>query len=264
MVDGQTDLIKREADLQVSGGSNLPASPIEQVVELAKDPNFDPAKFETMVKFFREERQRDAKIRYNEAIASFQDECPPVTKHEIAKIRTKTGGEFTYKFASYDDIMKIIKQILNKYRISIRFSFPPSSKPNMIRSVLTLSVGAHSEDSEMEMEIPKGTMNVAADMGSARTYIMRYHLTGTLNIVVQGEDKDANVNNKPISENDVNTISALIGDIEDIPGAKFDELKWREYIGINEFTPINEITTDKLNKAVSSLKVKLAKLQEEQ
>jgi hypothetical protein len=252
----QVELIPKKGSSAIEHvESHLPASPISQVMELAQNKDFDPEKFDTIVKFMREERTWDARKAHSEAIASFQAKCPNIKK------TTKGHG---YKYASYEDLLDVIQPLLEEYGISIRFSFPPSTNPEMTHVIGYITVGAHTETSEFELpkhRLPQKMVpdvNDARNTGSTLSYAKRYCIINALNIVTEGEDKDGVTSQATITENDANVINALIGDIEDEPdGDKFDLIRWKEYVGVSEFTPIEEIPKSNLGKAISSLRDKL-------
>ena len=255
MTGDQVPLIKDRSELEpISKESPLPSSPMDQVVQLAKDPNFDKDNFTTLVEFMEKREERDAKIRYNESISKFQSECPRIR-------RTKQSN--VGKYSPYDEVMFIIQPILSKHGISIRFSFPPSEKPKTMHVVGYVSVGSHEELSEFELAVhtlPKAGDNDARNTGATLSYAKRYCLLNALNIVTEDEDKDAAGLGGTITEHDVNMISALIGDIESESGSAFNMSGWKNYLGIDEFTPVNEFPKSALGKAVSSLRDKLNNL----
>ena len=257
----QVELLGKSELQQVETSEYLPSSPIAQVMELAKDKDFDPAKFETLVKFFREERVWDAKKAYNDALASFQAECPNV------KRMTQGHG---YKYAAYEDLLDLIKPYMEKYGISIRYSFPLSSNPDTLTRVIGyLSIGAHTETSEFE--VPKHRLpqkmvpdiNDARNTGATLSYAKRYCLINALNIVTEGEDKDGVTSSGTISESEQNTIYALLGDYKDEAGVVFNTDGWFDHLGLGRNTLIKDIPKPLFKVASGALRAKLNKVRED-
>jgi hypothetical protein len=237
--------------------SHLPASPISQVMELAQNKDFDPAKFETMVDYMRVERERSDLQDFNSAMSAFQSECPNVK-------RTTQGHG--YKYPTYEDLLDVVQPFLKKYGISIRFSFPPSGNTDTMRVVGYVSIGAYEKKSEFELpmhRLPKKMVpdeNDARNVGATISYAKRYCIVNALNIVTEGEDKEHYLGGESITKDEANAIEALIGDIEQELGGNFNMTGWRKYLKIDENTPIEDIPKPAYSKAVNSLKGKLNEL----
>lgn len=137
--------------------------------------------------------ERDVKNKAAEAfslaITGFQSECHTVFKEREAKVKTKGGGEFSYKFASFDDIMREAAPILAKYKIAISFNTSPVDK--FIKITCRVRHGIHFEDHDFTMPIPEAVVNDSQRYGMALSYAKRYCFCAALNIVVTDKDDDA-------------------------------------------------------------------------
>jgi len=140
------------------------------------------------------------------ALAKFQRECPVIGRDAKADVVTKTGGQYSYKYASLDKIVTTIKPLLEKHGLA--FS-QPLSVAEGVRYITTKVWHVESgEIIESVLDIPEYVMtgmNGYQVTGSAITYFRRYSLETTLGIVAQ-DDNDAQGNQqgagnkKPVSK----------------------------------------------------------------
>jgi uncharacterized protein (DUF2384 family) len=121
-----------------------------------------------------------------EALAAFQAEAPTFHKSKTAKVQTRTGGEYSYRYADLSDILPVVGPLLAKHGLSW------SSKPGRADDgVLVLQYRLLHSSGEVDAgEMPLG---VAAgckpqELGSAITYARRYALTAQLNVATDEDD----------------------------------------------------------------------------
>ena len=113
------------------------------------------------------------------ALASFQEDCPKITK-------TEEG--YGYKYASLESILDIINPILTKHGLLL---YQPL-EGNMVKTIL---VHIESGDViESSIEIPQGLeiakMTGYQVLGSGITYLRRYSISSLLGLVSE-DDNDA-------------------------------------------------------------------------
>ena len=188
----------------------------------------------------RWERHRAAEA-FGAAIASFQRECPPITK-----ARKVNAGPLNYRFASYDDVMRVAGPLLASHGIAV--SFTTESTERGMRAVCRVRVGIHSEDYALEIPVPDMRVNDTQKYGAALSYVKRYALCAALNIVVTDEDNDAIPLQRGITHEQGEKLKRLIQQTDTDP-AKF--LKWA---GCESLA---EMPANKFGDAVAFLERKL-------
>ncbi len=120
------------------------------------------------------------------AILAVQAELDPIAKGKTAEVPTKSGGKYTYRYASYKAIMAIVFPLLLKYGLVW------NSRPTMIDGQFVLAyrlkhLGSDEAD-EGTYPLPNSTPQT---MGGAITYAKRYAIGAVLDLVLTDEDDDA-------------------------------------------------------------------------
>lgn len=113
----------------------------------------------------------------------FKKSVPTISKDSAVKVRTKTGGEYKYNFASLCYIQEIIDSLLQEQGLG----YIQKSTPDSINTII------YSIDGE---EIDCGHFYVAKkdamqERGGDTTMARRYALVGALALVLKEEDDDA-------------------------------------------------------------------------
>ena len=124
---------------------------------------------------------------FAEAFLAAQKEFPTIAKTKTAKIPTKAGGEYSYKYADLGDVLAVALPILHKHGIAL--SQPPASEAGRVGVATRLiHVSGHVEDSGVLL-LAAGDNAQAA--GSAMTYARRYAACAALGIVADEDDDGA-------------------------------------------------------------------------
>jgi hypothetical protein len=156
--------------------SNAGIETLERLLDLAKDV-----------------RRETARAAWHESMVAFQADVPDITKDRIAKVRTRSGGEYSYKYAPLDHIMSVIKPVLSKHSFSVTFSTSVGGNIVMAACRVAHSLG-HVEVCEFSVPVDTGSsMNVAQQVASALTYARRYALVSALGLAPEDDDDGASV-----------------------------------------------------------------------
>jgi len=156
----------------------------------------DPDKIEKLWNLHQSALAIEARKEFFAAFAAFQSEMPAILKE-------KQG--MNYKYASYEDIMRVARPILQKHGLAT--SFAQSENETHLTVICRVShTGGHTE--ETPFTLPKDGQKMTKDgrpittlaqaQGDANTYAKRYCLCNALNIVLGDQDDDANALNQPI------------------------------------------------------------------
>ncbi len=218
--------------LAVAVEKGIDANQIEKLVELQE----------------RFERNRAAEV-FSEALTNFQAECPTVFKSR----RADGGDKIQFAYASFDDVMRVAKPFLAKYRIAI--SFTTEVLDREVKVICRIRVGAHYEDKQFAVPIPAGKVNATQLAGQALSYCKRYCLCAALNIIVTDEDDDAASMVETISARQFSEMKDLIDRLANTDQA-IDMARFLKFMGV---TRIEDTTQANYAKAMDLLSGRLEK-----
>lgn len=125
-----------------------------------------------------------AKKEYDEALASFQNECPIIKK-------SKAGAKSAYYYAPFEDIISQTKDLIRKHGFSYRIT--SETKGQSIKAICRITHQAgHSETTEFEVPIDTRNtmMNEPQKFAGSRTFASRYAFCGGFGIVTMDSDTD--------------------------------------------------------------------------
>ena len=125
-----------------------------------------------------------------DALSQFQTKVPVLKKTKTAKVQTKTGGSFSYKYADLGGISQSIKNALNECGLSYRWEFKDNAGKMEVTCLVSHRDG-HTEVSTMDASMDNsGAKNDIQQKGSTQTYLQRYTLIGALGLSTADEDND--------------------------------------------------------------------------
>lgn len=115
------------------------------------------------------------------ALAKFQAECPNIGLDREVKVRMKTGGEYSFTYATAGNIKSVITPLLAKNGLSY------SQLVGIDGAVNTLLLHSSGQWLASSLLIKSDTPT-AQGIGSAITYAKRYALSAILGIVTDDDD----------------------------------------------------------------------------
>jgi hypothetical protein len=113
-----------------------------------------------------------------QALARAQGEFGLVPKNKIAKIKTKTGAEYQYKYADLADVLRMALPILAKNEIA--FTQPLIRKDGHLTITTRLSHSSGEYQQSDGIILPEGLS--PQEFGSVLSYMRRYDGTSMLGI----------------------------------------------------------------------------------
>lgn len=131
--------------------------------------------------------EKGDKLKLLKKIHAISIACESFERNERADIKTKSGGGFSYSYATLDQIQKVLKPLCKSNDILVMFNcWTAEELSNVQMVVVDLATGfemvdtcsAHVEGSQQ-------------DIGAYYTYNKRYMLTGKFNLIIEGDDNDA-------------------------------------------------------------------------
>lgn len=146
--------------------------------------------------------KKEAKKSFMEALSKFQSIVPVISKKRTAKVQTKTGGHYQYKFADLATIGEAIKGALHTCGLSYRWEFEEAN--NRLKCHCFIShISGHTEVTTMEsVKDNSGAKNDIQQTGSTQTYLQRYSLIGALGLTTAEEDNDGKGRGQQNNEDD--------------------------------------------------------------
>lgn len=123
------------------------------------------------------------------ALAKAQASFPAIEKTKTVRVKTRTGGTYTFKYAPLDDVLHGLRPILNENGLALSqlLSMTPDGRP-ALRTLLLHEGGETLED---VCPLPVNGGESAQEIGSAITYLRRYAVVSLLGIATE-EDDDGN------------------------------------------------------------------------
>jgi hypothetical protein len=124
------------------------------------------------------------------ALAALQAEMPVVPKGQKATVPTKSGGNYTYTYASLHDVTKVMYPLLAKHGLA--FSCAPEVRADGTSVIEGMLL--HTSGESITSSLPMFG-RTAQEIGSSLTYARRY-LLGCLTGVVTDDDEDGTLAQK--------------------------------------------------------------------
>ena len=158
------------------------------------------------------------------ALAIAQGQIKTAAKDNLAKVKMKSGGEYSYKYSTLDDIWEVARAPLSKNGLSV-IQIPTNDESKLYLETILIHSSGQWISGTMILPIVAVRMSELQAMGSAITYARRYAL-GAMVGVTTGDDDDGQV----------------AGDGESSEESQMDHHQL--LIGLNKFPPIRGFFTN--------------------
>lgn len=122
------------------------------------------------------------------ALASAQAEYSPLAKNRTVKIRTRTNGEYEFRYADLEAVFSSTRPALTKHGISFIQTIQPANGRSSLITMLAHKDGGVLT-SEIEFSMPQS--GDIKDFGAHLTYLRRYAATALLGVAAD-DDLDQN------------------------------------------------------------------------
>jgi hypothetical protein len=183
-----TAIAKRDEE---SSGLSL-SQMFNGMLDLAKDPDVDPAKMEAILGMQERMIDRQARSEYQKAMHAARAKMPRIQKD--GRITNK-AGQVQSRYAHYEAIDQIVRPLVEEEGLTYGFDFKEGEQGRVLVTCIVSHVGGHEERfGPMPLSIDTtGSKNATQGAGSAGKYGQRYTLCAAFNIVTVGEDDDGNM-----------------------------------------------------------------------
>lgn len=182
------DIEKSNNNLPATAPALTPSDMFASLVELAKDPNVDPAKMTSLVDLQMKMMDYAKQEEFNKAKIAAIMEMPTISQR--GAITNKSGG-IQSRYSRFEDIHRAVKPILLKHGLAISFNVGNTGNMVTVQPILSHTNGYVEKGEAMALPIDTtGSKNGTQGAGSAASYGKRHTLKAMLNIVEGGEDND--------------------------------------------------------------------------
>ncbi len=170
----------------------MPSDSVAMFERLATNPDVNVEKLERLIAMQERIIAHNAKAAFDSAFSDMQGEIPIITERgEII-----VNGQLRSKYARLEDILAVVKPILQKHGFAIRHRNEFADGKMKIVGILSHRSG-HSEQDEFVTDADTGPgRNAIQSIGSARSYGQRYTTVSLLNIATRGSDDDGHGSEK--------------------------------------------------------------------
>lgn len=188
----QTKLATTEGAREVMPGGRADAL-LGQIIEAARDPSIDADKINSMARLAIDLQDRERLTQFNRDLALAMIEMPRITKNGRIVIKDKTTGHERQQgtYAKFEDLDAVVKPILARHNLVIRFEVGSDGPMTTCRPVL-MHTNGHTDKGEA-VKFPadtSGSKNATQAVGSAISYAKRHCESAALNLQFEGSDTD--------------------------------------------------------------------------
>ena len=179
------DLAERQ-EAQAPAVAGETGAVLAMIERVATNPEADMDKLERLLDMQERVMNRNAMQAFKASMAAMQADLPVIEKNGQIKV----DGKVRSTYARYEDIMRIVKPILQMHGFAVSFRTGAGDGVVNITGVLMHRDG-HREETGMPLPIDKsGSKNTVQAIGSSTSYGKRYVLCSLLNIATGDEDDD--------------------------------------------------------------------------
>lgn len=215
------------------------ASEVSSLVQLALEKGVAVEVLERLVALQERVTDRNAEMAMAQALAAFQDECPPIRRVNTATVTKNGVKQYDYKFAPLEEIARAIRGTLAKHGLS--YSHDGAVTGNEVETVCTLR---HVEGAKRTATFrgpidTSGGKNPIQQVASARSYGRRYSLMDVLGLTTEEDDDGHGAGGEtaaaePITEGQEADLRALIREVG------YNEKKLCEWLKVQKLAEIAE------------------------
>jgi hypothetical protein len=165
-----------------------PAGVAENLLRTAIDKNLPVEAMEKLLSMRQELKREWAREQFYQSLSALQAELPEIKKDKVV---VGKDGKVRYRYASLDQIVKQVKDLLAKHGFSYTFVATYEPGAVVVRCIASHLAG-HQESAEFRATIERDAfMGEIQKIGSALTYGKRYSFCSVFGIMTADEDTDA-------------------------------------------------------------------------
>lgn len=178
---------------------------LEQIVAAASNPEVDADKMKAMADLALQLQEHEQRQQFNRDLAAAMMEMPRISKRNEIVIPGRDGraGRVQGRFASWENIDAVIRPILARFNLALRFDLGGDTNGTYCAPILVHTNGWVEKGEALRVPPDtSGSKNAAQAIGSSSQYAKRYAACAALNIVTEGDDRDGT--NYPLADDAMN------------------------------------------------------------
>ena len=172
----------------------------QALIAQAIESNAGIEMMERLVALAKEVRAEQAREAWYEAMAEFQKTCPSIKKTATAKISTRSGPGYSYRYAPLDEITSTIQPVMGELGLSISWRSRVEPDQVIVSCRVSHVLGHHEESGDIAIPIVQGDGTGATPpqrVGIATTYAKRYSLLGIIGMAPEDDDDAGSAGKAP-------------------------------------------------------------------
>lgn len=221
---------------------------IVQLLDQAVNKNLPVESMEKLVNLYERVADRLAAQEFADALAKFQEDCPPVAKTAKADIATNKGARFSYFYAPLDEIARTVRPFLHKHGLS--YTWDEVEKDGLVTTTCVLRHrNGHRESASFTCPTESANPGMSGQHKNAAafTYGRRQSLIGVLGLTTTDPDTDGTVPG-PISEDQIMELE------EAFKGLRVSKPRFFRYLGLPEDSKLSDISAPLYAPAMNFLR----------
>jgi hypothetical protein len=222
---------------------------INALLNLALDKGASVETLDKLLTLHQRVAAIEAAKEFAGALSRFQSSCPPISKSSTAKIVTKGGGSYSYKYAELDEIARTINPRLAAEGLS--YSWDSVVAEKHITIVCTLRhINGHSVTASIVLPIDNpSAMNDQQKVKAALTFGQRCSLISVTGITTGDPDHDGAGGDtlKPVSDDQALAIT------DGITESGIDKGRFLAWLGVSA---VAEIPADRFTTVMQAIEQK--------
>ena len=222
-----------------TGGAS--AGSVKDMITFAMEKNVPVESLEKLFGLYERMTAREAAQEFNEALAKFRTECPPIRKAKTANVAMRSGGSYSFTYADLAEIQTTVDPHLAANGFSYSWDSEASTQ-SMIKVTCTLRhVNGHSTSSSMTLPTENASaMSPQQKFGAAMSFAQRRTLAIVLGLKIEDDHPDTpRMDPTPITEDQALYLSDLVKEsgtnlqkllkhfeiesLEQLPAVNYDE-----------------------------------------
>jgi len=248
-------------DEQMAGemiAASRDVAPLDLLMRAVSRDGVDIATIERLAALHEAALDRAAAQEWRDAMARYQEACPPVPRRQTARIATRSGAAYTYSYADLGDIAAHVQPYLHREGLS--YSWDIEQDRESVTAICTLRhSGGHSESSRVTMPItsPSPGMSAAHQVAGARTMACRLSLASVLGAATVDDDPDGSVADQsaPASAEQIASIRGAMRDL----GVAVEEDDYRRFLRHLGIESLEDLPAERVGYAMSTLRTAAAR-----
>lgn len=182
---------------------------IIELLQMAVEKGLPVEALERLQALHERVSDRAAAIEFAQALATFQRRCPPIVKKSVAKVTTRGGAQYGYRYAELDEIARTVNPILAE--VGLSYTWNSEVRDKMLHCTCILRhVNGHSVPANFSAPVDSAAgMSEQQKYAAALTYARRQSLTQALGLTTTDPDTDGG-NPEPITADQAADLRSLI------------------------------------------------------